>query len=506
MRPLLIACSVVLSSILFINLTLADTCSDYRKRTGLDLNEAECYVLEQVEKGKLAHFRESQEWPYGNYLSNFTKIEDRIISANFLSKLLRGQLSELTVTEEGVQIWGALVSKALNLQGATIPFSIHFSDCTFQKEVDFNMTLFTKSASFGNTQFSKAAGFSLAQFSETISFDEAQFLGYAGFSGVQFLGDSSFSNSEFRAKADFNGSKFSSYANFIRTHFFSEASFRETKFLARTHFMGTQFSDETVFDQVKFFKTANFLRSKFQGSSSFQGCYYHNHIYFGDVTGFSNMQMEWEYDPEKFRAEKEEDNAKLRGLKNHIYYNETFYIALIKNYRDMGWFKEADDCYYTYRVERRKHRLQKLYKQNENIVKNLISFSRLWEKAKLCGEWLLLDLTFGYGMKPKKIFLTFVVFWVLFIPIYLVLLQHQWIRKQVWFKELHRRLYRAILFSLDTLLPRVNLRSESTLSPYAFSQVGFKKQLLNFCIRVQEILGWYWFALFLILFSRVWIR
>jgi hypothetical protein len=59
MRPHLMACLIVLSSFLFINPTLADTCSDYKQKTGLDLNEAECYVLEQVEKGETAHFLHS---------------------------------------------------------------------------------------------------------------------------------------------------------------------------------------------------------------------------------------------------------------------------------------------------------------------------------------------------------------------------------------------------------------------------------------------------------------
>jgi hypothetical protein len=36
----LIICSVTIHS------ANADRCSDYRQRTGLDLNEAECYVLE----------------------------------------------------------------------------------------------------------------------------------------------------------------------------------------------------------------------------------------------------------------------------------------------------------------------------------------------------------------------------------------------------------------------------------------------------------------------------
>ena len=46
MKTLLIVFLTFLSSCLLNTLALADTCYDYRQKTGLDLNEAECYVLE----------------------------------------------------------------------------------------------------------------------------------------------------------------------------------------------------------------------------------------------------------------------------------------------------------------------------------------------------------------------------------------------------------------------------------------------------------------------------
>ena len=54
----------------------------------------------------------------------------------------------------------------------------------------------------------------------------------------------------------------------------------------------------------------------------------------------------------------ESNERKRQGLKEYLEYDETYYIALIKNYQDMGWLEEADDAYYTYRVEKRQARLK----------------------------------------------------------------------------------------------------------------------------------------------------
>ncbi|MCP4295036.1 MAG: hypothetical protein GY786_05470 [Proteobacteria bacterium] len=87
MKTLLVTSLILIALFLFINPTLADICTDVEQKTGLYLNEAECYVLKRIEKGELAHFKENQSWPYGNYLSQFIKIEDRTLSAGFLTAL-----------------------------------------------------------------------------------------------------------------------------------------------------------------------------------------------------------------------------------------------------------------------------------------------------------------------------------------------------------------------------------------------------------------------------------
>jgi hypothetical protein len=233
------------------------------------------------------------------------------------------------------------------------------------------------------------------------------------------------------------------------------------------------------------------------------------YIKFANVTGFSNMQMEWNYSPDKFGKEVEVKNMSRRGLKNHLNYNETFYIALIKNYRDMGWFSEADDCYYTYRAEKRKDLLKKLNNEKKDDGNNPTTIIRWLNKTKTYGEYVLLDWTFGYGVKPSKIFRTFLIFWITFSFYYVGFLRSKYGEKLPWWKAWNpiykpSRFAWALLYSLDKLTPAIKLDSLKSLNPNVFIKQSSKRVI--YVERLQNLLGWYWFALFLILFSRVWIR
>ncbi len=594
MKTLLIVCLALFSSCLINTLALAisERCSEIEQKSGLNLNEAECYVLERLEKGELAHFKISDDWQ-AKFQQRFSKLGNRRLRANFLKRLLTGNLPDLEITDKGVRIKFASVGEALDLKGAKIPYTITLSNCNFEEEVEFESAQFLAMADFSaaqffadvefrGTQFSAGAYFGLVQFFKKANFSESYFSGKADFGWTQFSAKAYFRKVQFYGRADFGGTLFSAGAYFSETQFLSRAYFYESQFSGKADFGWTQFSAEAYFREALFFGNANFFKAQFSGKAYFfkaqfsgeayfgkaqfsgnvdiEGAQFYGEAYFGkalfsekasfgeatfsgstyfsqvtfikeanfsscnfapksmfnkslfhdtvlfnDVSGFSKMFIEFTYSPDKFGYENENTTITLRELKNHLKYNETFFIALLKNFRDMGWYKEADDCYYTYRIEKRKNRLKELNKKSEK-EKKLTAIIQMWQRAKLYGEWLLLDLTFGYGVKPKKIFWTFILFWAFFIPIYSILLRHQWIKKQKWFKDPHRRFFRATVFSLDTLTPGVNFRSEATLPPYTFSHSDFRKPIFNFCIRFQQILGWYWAALFLILFSKIWIR
>jgi hypothetical protein len=547
MRILLVFFSVLLSSFFLTNLTFADICSD------LNLNEAECYILAVVKKGGVADLKE-----------RFPNKADRTISSSFLEKLITSSLPGLKNKNELIKIGYADIEGAFQLRYHTVRHVLMLGYCNFIDDISFYNVQFKREVGFRYSRFSRRAEFIDAKFFDGAYFLKTQFLEEADFGGSQFSDEAYFGHAQFFGEVSFGSVKFMYTAGFKNAKFYDGAIFSNTKLLKIVDFSSCKFNAFSNFTRIIFptrrkiwllsvDKSAKKMlnsgkipailhqdlefkeiisngvpqitttengdewliaidddeisicnRNEFKGSPGILKK--ESEILFDDVTGFSNMQMEWTYDSKRFGKVRDENDLEHRGLKNKFKFNETFYIALVKNYRDMGWFKEADDCYYTYRVEKREHQLKELNNQSEKGKNNPASFNQLFNESKLYGEWLLLDLTFGYGVKPKKIFMTFVVFWAFFIPIYTILLRPQWRRKPLWIRDIHKRFFRAIIFSLDTLTPGVNFRSESTLPPYTFNHSDFRKPIFNFCIRLQQILGWYWAALFLILFSKIWIR
>jgi len=505
----------------------------------LHLNQAEKLIVEQVRKGE-----------YVNLQKNFPKESDRSLRASFLERLLKNSLHDLKVSQKGIRIQNAVINEPLNLRDAKIPYDISLIGCHFKKRVNFMKVVFYGNVSFEGSTFSGAGPwattFSDATFSRPADFSEATFSG-VDFSGAtfsewtnfshatfsentyfmqtKFFQGASFSKGTFIEIADFSratfsdtsffGTNFSKHANFRDTTF-SDAFFGGAKFSGWANFSGAEFSEvadffeakfssasfrkakfsSASFRKAKFSKQADFSWCKFEKAASFAGCLFNpeNKIMFDNVTDFSNVLMEWVYEPIRWGEEKDEMNIELRGLKGHLKYNETFYIALINNFKDMGWFREADDAYYTYRVERR---------NRHDFLRGLL-------------EFIFLEVTFGYGVKPFILFINFLIFWLGPSFIYLSFVHSKnsmplpswWSSQNPLFHALRfpwklfqSRFAWAVIHSLDTLAPGVNLKSLDTLNPYDFDS----KKII--CIeRMQQIIGWYLLVLFVILFGKIWIR
>ena len=205
---------------------------------------------------------------------------------------------------------------------------------------------------------------------------------------------------------------------------------------------------------------------------------------FSNVTGFSQMQFEWKYDSQWGTR-----HRKNRGLKEHLEYNETFYIALIKNYQDMGWLSQAEDCYYTYRKEKRKRRANHLYS---------------------IAELVFLEATFGYGVKPFKLLGSFLFLWIPFSLFCIGFLRHKWTGKSLYGAVVRDTLLVfiwALIHSINIMTPGIELHSLKDPflrdSPYNFPE---ESKAVIWGQRLQQILGWYLLALFFIMFGKIWIR
>jgi hypothetical protein len=176
---------------------------------------------------------------------------------------------------------------------------------------------------------------------ETHYFQNTPFGGIAFFIGSQFHGDADFAGSNFKTyaffseaqfdnEASFAGVTFGGYADFAKVQFKGNADFTKAKFNETADFKKTLFNKNSNFEAVRFDIDALFNDAQFGGNGYFQGSVFHKKT---DLTGakFDRMYIRWNSIKEL--------NA-----------DESAYLSLIKNYDNLGWYNDSNDCYYGYRV------------------------------------------------------------------------------------------------------------------------------------------------------------
>jgi hypothetical protein len=148
-----------------------------------------------------------------------------------------------------------------------------------------------------NSIFDNVVIFENVKFKKEVYFRGCQFLNGAIFNRSAFDGPADFRNSEFKLEADFEGAQFGGYVHFWNANFIGNADFRVSEFRRIAFFTGAKFNGNLVFNKAQ----------------------------------FTTLELEWS------------------SIKKHLEYDGHFYLALIKNYKDLSWFDDSDDCYYQYR-------------------------------------------------------------------------------------------------------------------------------------------------------------
>jgi uncharacterized protein YjbI with pentapeptide repeats len=293
--------------------------------------------------------------------------------------------------------------------------SVNFLGTYFQGDADFKRAKFNGDSTFGQVWFVRGANFWGTVFSWSYAdFSNTWFSGYADFSGAEFSGGyADFSRARVSdGYADFSGAEFSGGdAYFDETEFsggdayfdraeFSggDAYFDETEFSGGdAYFDRAEFSGgDAYFDEAEFKGIAQFSYVAFSKSASFKNVQYRNRAYlnsaiFNGSTSFEDAQ---------FGSNAYFENTAFGSVLNlnRTGYNRLFlrwnsinnsqlstsdydaYLALMRNYVNLGWFEDSNNCYYEYR---NKHRME------EHIC---------IEKGTDTIEWLL----YGYGVKPFR--------------------------------------------------------------------------------------------------------
>jgi hypothetical protein len=226
-----------------------------------------------------------------------------------------------------------------------------FFHSNFSAKADFTGTKFTRSAKFAFAFIKRSALFKNSEFKGIVSFLETEFNSRAEFSnsafdgvsqnakdissnfmGSTFKDDANFDNCTFKDVATFSSSKFCSIANFIKSKFNSPADFKYSMF------------NEAKFDEAVFNKEIDFSDAQFN-SSSFTSCYFKDNALFENTIFKGVLYLtKTKYDRLYIRWSSISKQGKLG-------YDDTAYLLLIKNFKNLGFFQDAYDCYYQYRLD-----------------------------------------------------------------------------------------------------------------------------------------------------------
>jgi len=375
---------------------------------------------------------------------------------------------------------GTSFRQPVTFDGAVFLDNVSFQDALFQKDASFNYARFGGNADFNYSRFGYYTYFSGAQFLKNASFSDIDFSGALDFSSSTFSGEANFFQSKFGA-ADFSNVIFAGPAQFGLTRFSGLSSFGDAVFagpaifaLARfsdaAYFSGAEFRDIALFGLVKFEDIASFQQAKFEGDINFKGAIISTILLDQARYGKEVRMVLNDTEFGRFKAHWDE-------IIDHVVWDPGAFLALVENYRRLGWSSDEDECYYQYR------RLDQAHK----------GFG--WSKAIDLLAWL----SCGYGVRPG-----YAVIWSLLTILVFALL--------FWIGNGIRRSAKPLQGPMekDSVPEKATFRNALFFStmiflsqgPIDFLPVGRNRYL----VIIEGILGWLMLALFLVTLGRVMIR
>lgn len=306
----------------------------------------------------------------------------------------------------------ASFDEPLDLQGSVFRDNVDFVGCRFIGGARFSDVVFEGQADLRNTYFGGQASFLSARFSEDASFGNSQFAGDAVFLNSSFARDVDFDFAQFQRLASFANARFVN-VSFLEAQFGGHTTFLNARFQGNSAFAATRFAGSVVFRGASFLLGSTFGLSSFGGLADFTNVYFNRTAYFGgvkftDLAYFINARFDRDLNMEDSRLYNMrldnvsfQENSKINlnnsdftklevrwgVIRDRLVYNGAAYLALVRNYKSLEWFEDADDCYYQYR----------------RIGQDQTPWG--WGKISDLIAWL----SCGYGVR-----VSYTVFWCLF--------------------------------------------------------------------------------------------
>jgi uncharacterized protein YjbI with pentapeptide repeats len=335
-----------------------------------------------------------------------------------------------------------------------------FSRANFKKDADFSRAKFNGSAEFRDSNFTNVSfasakfsmgGFRDSKFNGPATYDCSEFRGVASFENAKFFNQLYFRNSHFYSISSFRNASFFGSANFLATHYHAYCNFmypnftrnanfisaifngpvdfREGKFNGIALFKNTTYDDNANFIHANFaenvdfsgstFKdSADFINSTFLYNANFADTRFNNANFWGSTfegdTDFSGSQFnEAFFDGSKFLKNLSLKKAKYDKMfiriqdVNKLVFDEATYKSLIDNFKKIGFFEDANDCYYRFMVEYGYEKLpglNQIPKLNNKIKTMQINTEDVStdpiDNIFLSFYYLFSWILYGFGTKP----------------------------------------------------------------------------------------------------------
>ncbi|MEI8003762.1 MAG: pentapeptide repeat-containing protein, partial [Methanothrix sp.] len=295
---------------------------------------------------------------------------------------------------------GAKFMGYASFQSAALSGNADFRGANFKEELNMEFASFQGNAVFLGSYMAKEANFFRAELLDVnfmdailggdVQFSEAKlgrclftgshFLRTASFQGSCFQEDAFFRSAFFQGPAFFSQGKFQARAVFEQALFAGEAQFSEVSFLEEADFRSVKFCKEAIFQGTQFTKTANFSGSIFQENLFLANAKIHV-IRLFDAVFVGQIDL---HNVDFVRLE-----ARWPALRHHLAYDGAAYLSLTKNFRNLEWFEDADDCYYHYR---------RMSQSGKNLIFREGMMVKInWSKLLDILAWV----SCGYGVRPR---------------------------------------------------------------------------------------------------------
>jgi hypothetical protein len=271
-----------------------------------------------------------------------------------------------------------IVAPSISMKNCGFYGELYFSHSNFKKTIDFSESHFEGDASFSGCHFEKDVNFGGSHFEGDVYFLRSHFEGDGDFRRSHFEGEAYFTDARFEGNGDFMRSHFKEEAYFMRSHFEGDASFNESHFEGDAYFMRSHFERDADFSRSQFDKMISFAstgkdRTICGKSLNLDNCKIYSMYIDADFSDPSQRQISLRYPDLNHLF------VRWESIKDHIQFDGSAYLALVKNFNNLELFNDADRCYYQYRTVRRKEHL-------EGIIPKLLDYV----------AWI----AYGYGVRP----------------------------------------------------------------------------------------------------------